>query len=576
MKITGVLKIGSITDPFKGLSSTLPKYEVIKSIRSFSFRQRNLILEEFNYLSTAGPSHPTSMLGIWKDIKCWSESPLWPTLKRFISLLDNHKWFLEVIETEMEYLKNLKFEGPLYLGRLSLKEEAAGKIRVFAISDSLTQTVMNPLSQSLFKILKSIPMDGTFDQDQPIRRLRNLWELGKLNNQPFYSYDLSSATDRLPLALQEQVLSVLYGEEFSSCWATLLKDRDWYLKGKPIRYTVGQPMGVLSSWSMLALTHHCIVRIASTRVGLPLFDHYALLGDDIVIANREVALSYHNLITEVLGVDINLSKTLISADSFEFAKRLITFKGEVSPVGAKNLLLGLKSARGLSSIILDLVNKGLELSELKINQMYDKVPMIRKSQVLSLKWLVLGPFGFIPTADGLTASLRLTNSLSAVRMDILLSSIDRAKYQLNYQTFEKNIRKTVNIIVMLKCLDRPIGVEAIDYNFNDSPVIRMILRDYKLYLDQLIQRKPVYRLIFDGPLVFTNFYRESWMKEMLEYITSKIKDSSSETVSPNDPFADDKVLLPFQTSMKGEDFFALVQSIDLERRTLLNQSRMNQ
>jgi len=74
----------------------------------------------------------------------------------------------------MEYLKNLKFEGPLYLGRLSLKEEAAGKIRVFAISDSLTQTVMNPLSQSLFKILKSIPMDGTFDQDQPIRRLRNL------------------------------------------------------------------------------------------------------------------------------------------------------------------------------------------------------------------------------------------------------------------------------------------------------------------------------------------------------------------------------------------------------------------
>jgi len=94
-------------------------------------------------------------------------------------------------------------------------------------------------------------------------------------------------------------------------------------------------------------------------------------------------------------------------------------------------------------------------------------------------------------------------------MDILLSSIDRAKYQLNYQTFEKNIRKTVNIIVMLKCLDRPIGVEAIDYNFNDSPVIRMILRDYKLYLDQLIQRKPVYRLIFDGPLVFTNFYRES-------------------------------------------------------------------
>lgn len=94
---------------------------------------------------------------------------------------------------------------------------------------------------------------------------------------------------------------------------------------------------------MLALTHHVIVQIAATRVGKPEFNFYALLGDDIVIADEAVAKSYHMIMTTILGVDINLSKSLISPDSFEFAKRLVTMDGEVSAVGAKNLLVGLKS-----------------------------------------------------------------------------------------------------------------------------------------------------------------------------------------------------------------------------------------
>jgi hypothetical protein len=49
---------------------------------------------------------------------------------------------------------------------------------------------------------------------------------------------------------------------------------------------------------MLALTHHYIIRIAARRVGLPDFTHYAVLGDDVVIANDLVAASYHALVTE--------------------------------------------------------------------------------------------------------------------------------------------------------------------------------------------------------------------------------------------------------------------------------------
>jgi len=132
---------------------------------------------------------------------------------------------------------------------------------------------------------------------------------------------------------------------------------------------------------MLALTHHTLVRIAANRVGIPDFVHYAILGDDVVIANSSVAKSYHHLMTTVLGVEINLSKSLISSNSFEFAKRLVTMKGEVSPVGAKNLLVALKSLKGVPSVLLDLVNKGYYLTEDSVNQLYKSIPTVRKSQL---------------------------------------------------------------------------------------------------------------------------------------------------------------------------------------------------
>jgi len=143
-------------------------------------------------------------------------------------------------------------------------------------------------------------------------------------------------------------------------------------------------MGALSSWALLALTHHTIVRMAANRVGITNFVDYALLGDDIVIANENVARSYHALVTQTLGVEINLSKSLVSKNSFEFAKRLVTFKGEVSPVGAKNLLVGLKSLKGIPSILLDLVNKGVVLSEESVTNLYKSVPTVRKSQLESI------------------------------------------------------------------------------------------------------------------------------------------------------------------------------------------------
>lgn len=95
----------------------------------------------------------------------------------------------------------------LKLGKLSLKLEAAGKVRVFAIVDAWTQSLLSPLHKALFSILRNIPQDGTFNQLKPIKVL---FEKGHTH---FFSYDLSAATDRLPITLQVQVLSYLYNNE---------------------------------------------------------------------------------------------------------------------------------------------------------------------------------------------------------------------------------------------------------------------------------------------------------------------------------------------------------------------------
>jgi len=143
----------------------------------------------------------------------------------------------------------------------------------------------------------------------------------------------------------------LYGDEFAQSWASLLVGREYKvpsgnqllglsLKGdipKSVLYAVGQPMGALSSWAMLAITHHFIVHycawITSTvRRGQAFLD-YAVLGDDIVIWNKAVADKYLEILDQ-LGVSVGLAKSIISekGTGLEFAKRTIVEGVDVSPI----------------------------------------------------------------------------------------------------------------------------------------------------------------------------------------------------------------------------------------------------
>lgn len=72
--------------------------------------------------------------------------------------------------------------------------------------DAWTQSLLKPLHDTLFSILSKIEQDGTFDQLKPVKSLISQ------GHKEFYSFDLSSATDRLPVDLQVDILGRLYDD----------------------------------------------------------------------------------------------------------------------------------------------------------------------------------------------------------------------------------------------------------------------------------------------------------------------------------------------------------------------------
>jgi len=261
------------------------------------------------------------------------------------------------------------------IGQIAVKEEAAGKLRLFALCDSWTQSLLYPLHKYLFEIIRQIPNDGTFDQEASVRRsIQKALKVEKV-----YSFDLSAATDRLPISLQSHVLDTITGiKGLGSSWAGLLTSREYIIPMRSrakyginsisVEYAVGQPMGAYSSWAMLDITHHWILQYCASRVyNISLFSHdkwvwneeYEILGDDIDIFNEKIAEEYLKVMN-ALGVDINLGKSVISNNhSFEFAKRYINRGTDVSGLSWRQFVDYPKDSGAFIGSILQWLDRGL-------------------------------------------------------------------------------------------------------------------------------------------------------------------------------------------------------------------------
>jgi len=91
---------------------------------------------------------------------------------------------------------------------MSLVHAPDRKSRIIAILDYWSQSAVKPLSDILFNILKGLPQDCTFNQNSPLMKLTD-------DDEPYYSFDLKSATDRFPMSIQKLVIEQLTDEEYS-------------------------------------------------------------------------------------------------------------------------------------------------------------------------------------------------------------------------------------------------------------------------------------------------------------------------------------------------------------------------
>jgi len=218
------MKIETITSPFTGntiflndIKNVALNYKWSPFLREIS-QNSNLAPTTFHFSGKASPSEVNSSSGLLTDIYyLFSREDgkvIHDNIMNYLKVVGsvwNTQQFLErlndalrIVERMTDVYPKCSMKNPF--GQFAIKKEAAGKIRVFALVDSITQSVMKPLHKALFRVLKQLPNDGTFDQDASVTRCSVKAEkAGKA-----YSFDLSAATDRLPVSLTGNILESLF------------------------------------------------------------------------------------------------------------------------------------------------------------------------------------------------------------------------------------------------------------------------------------------------------------------------------------------------------------------------------
>lgn len=346
------VSLETIVSGHTGLLKVFPDALVKDALNSLKFQASFGTFKGFISVK-AGPNFRVATLSSFIDAFAFlSDTRVFTAWIRLALLTRSYgyqAWLLLLIALGSPYLVIRFLYGfslPV-LGKLSVVYDQAGKARVVAITNWWIQIALKPLHHSIFRWLGSLTTDGTFDQDACLNRQINRVEPGTI----FYSIDLTAATDRIPVEFLCQILTLsgLRGD----LWKTLL-DLKWSYKGTFYRYAVGQAMGAYSSWAMLATFNHLLVRMAAITVGVKDFDNYCVLGDDIVIANSQVAEKYQEYLA-LLGIGVSLSKCITSSRLCEFGKRLKGPSINLTPLGAGLILQQLRSRAAIVPVLAEMV-----------------------------------------------------------------------------------------------------------------------------------------------------------------------------------------------------------------------------
>jgi len=331
--------------------------------------QYSLYCKDFQYeiLNSVGPNGQQT----WSahlDARAWANANLlWPKFRSFLEeskLTQILKDIVGCIRIDSNEIKPLAVPR---LGKLAVIPEWGGKTRIVGELDYWSQMALSPLHNTINHFLKLVTQDGTFDQERIALTVRE-WTSDP--NSEIYSYDLTAATDRIPIEYQRDILcQLLKSHSMAKNWLSLMTSRRFIgPDGVDRQYLTGQPMGARSSFPMLALCHHVLVMVAAQRAGLEAFKDYVILGDDMTMNNARVASHYKALVTS-LGVGIDLNKSVVATTGLipagEICRRVFVNGIELSMFNAKLIVKTIKDGRLAPTLQNDLLRRGWEPTEEK-------------------------------------------------------------------------------------------------------------------------------------------------------------------------------------------------------------------
>ena len=256
-------------------------------------------------------------------------------------LPEDSAWFSErVLQTLWPKPKG---RGPS--GKISVLQEPGFKARFIANPNRVIQHSLTPLGDWLFRILSQLPWDCTFDQKKAAESIQ-----ARLKEQKkAYCYDLSNATDMMPLRTQvEFVYSLVSNGRWSETEVQLIASQlrlfqevarlKWTYRDGTLSWARGQPLGLYPSFAIFALTHGAILlslcEELSTNVlsgPYPSQPIFYVVGDDVVILDDELAKAYESKMAD-LEIPISKGKSIISDTLAEFTGEVITREHVFIPV----------------------------------------------------------------------------------------------------------------------------------------------------------------------------------------------------------------------------------------------------
>ena len=218
------------------------------------------------------------------------------------------------------------------VGNIGFIQEPGAKLRSVSNPLPVFQLLSSKLGNTLYGALKRFSRDFTHNQEDAATKLQEFW---KQNPEVVIeSIDLSSATDTFPLEIQKKILLKLgipqfeidlFNEISRSSWK-LPEQAKQFTKETTIKWTVGQPLGLYTSFAAFAVCHnivaHCAM-LSSDKLGLNEGKKFfAILGDDIMMDQESAQLM--RKIYNSLGCKISESKSIKSNQLAEFGGRLIS------------------------------------------------------------------------------------------------------------------------------------------------------------------------------------------------------------------------------------------------------------